>query len=170
MAQRIKAVPDTLKEWLKYNHVTGDLIWKKGRGKAKTGAVAGTLIDHGYLQLRFDHVNYRCHRICWWLHYGKQPYILDHANNNKTDNRITNLQEVTDQENLILARIRNGKGVFWCNNKTFTKGGFWRATWNTEILYQGPDEQEARQVRAAKEQQWMAENPHIRMEKHELHT
>jgi hypothetical protein len=86
------------------------------------------------------------------------------VNNNKSDNRITNLQEVTDQENLILARIRNGKGVFWCNNKTFTKGGFWRATWNTEILYQGPDEQEARQVRAAREQRWLDENPHIRME------
>ena len=164
MPQRIKGMPTTLREWLKYQPETGDLIWKKGRGQVKTGAVAGTLLEHGYLQLGFEGVYYRCHRICWFLYYGKQPYIIDHVNNNKKDNRISNLQEVTDQENLLLARIRKGKGVFWCNVKDHKAGGFWRATWNTEILYQGLDEQEAQQARAAREQRWLDDNPHIRME------
>ena len=110
MPQKIKEVPEEIRGWLEYNPHTGDLIWLKGRGKAKTGSVAGTLLK-GYLQLRFEKVNYRCHRVAWFLHYGEQPYILDHVNNVKSDNRIVNLQEVTDQENLILARIRSGKGV-----------------------------------------------------------
>jgi hypothetical protein len=164
MPQRIKEVPEEIREWLEYNPHTGDLIWLKSRGKAKAGAAAGTLINHGYLQLRFMEVNYRCHRVAWFLHHGVQPYILDHVNNVKTDNRLANLQEVTDQENLILARIRNGKGVCWCNDKSHKAGGFYRATWGTEIMYQGLNEQKARRIRHAREQGWLEENPHIRME------
>jgi hypothetical protein len=163
MPQRIKEVPEEIREWLEYNPHTGDLIWLKDRGPIKAGAVAGTLLK-GYLQTRFDKVNYRCHRVAWFLHYGVQPYILDHVNNVKTDNRIVNLQEVTDQENLILARIRNGKGVCWCNDKSHKAGGFYRATWGTEIMYQGLNEQKARRIRHAREQGWLEENPHIRME------
>jgi len=163
MTQRIKAIPEHIGEWLEYRSDTGDLIWLKDRGPIKAGAVAGTKLK-GYLQLRFEKVNYRCHRVCWLLHTGEQPYILDHVNGRKTDNRITNLQEVTDQENLILARIRNGKGVCWCNDKSHRAGGFYRATWGTEILYQGTNQLKARRVRAEREQKWLDENPHIRME------
>ena len=164
MPQRIKAVPEEIREWLSYDEKTGHLTWLKGRGKAKTGSTAGTLMDNGYLSLRFKEVFYRCHRVGWFLHYGKQPYILDHVNDIKSDNRLSNLQEVTDQENLILARIRKGAGVCWCNDKSHKAGGFYRATWGTEILYQGLNEQIARRTRAAREQQWLEENPHIRME------
>ena len=163
MPQRIKAIPEHIGEWLEDRADTGDLIWLKGKGSIKAGAVAGTNLK-GYLQMRFEKVLYRCHRVCWFLHTGEQPYILDHVNGMKSDNRITNLQEVTDQENLILARIRNGKGVCWCNDKSHRAGGFYRATWGTEILYQGTNQLKARRVRAEREQEWLDENPHIRME------
>ena len=42
------------------------------------------------------------HRIIWNIHYGKIPdgMIIDHINNDSLDNRIENLQCITQSENI----------------------------------------------------------------------
>ena len=47
------------------------------------------------------------HRLVWFYIHGKWPEMeLDHINNNKRDNRIENLREVTRGENMIEPNVR----------------------------------------------------------------
>lgn len=40
------------------------------------------------------------HRIVWVLCYGRFPKVIDHVNGDEKDNRLENLREVTQRENL----------------------------------------------------------------------
>ena len=160
----MKRIPEEIREWISHNPQTGDMTWLKRKGKARAGATVGTINKLGYVQMRFNSVIYRGHRVAYWLYHGVEPEIVDHINEVKDDNRIDNLQSLTDNENRQLTRIRSGThGVCWCIDKTHTAGGFYRATWGTEIVYQGTSKHLARAARVAKEQQWLDENPHIRV-------
>jgi hypothetical protein len=161
----MKRIPEEIREWIRYDHTTGKMYWLKSKGKARAGAEVGTINALGYVQMRFNCVIYRGHRVAYWLYHGVEPDVVDHINEIKHDNRIANLQSLTDDENRQLTRIRSGKhGVCWCKDKTHKTGGYYRATWGTEILYQGMNQYAARQARRAAEQNWLAENPHIRIE------
>ena len=161
----MKRIPEEIREWIGYDSATGKMQWLKRKGKARAGAEVGTINLHGYVQMRFNGVIYRGHRVAYWLHHGVEPDVVDHINEVKSDNRITNLQSLTDNENRQLTRIRSGThGVCWCVDSTHKAGGFYRATWGTEIVYQGTSRHLARAARTAKEQEWLSNNPHIRME------
>ena len=161
----MKRIPEEIREWIRYDHDTGKMYWLKRKGKARAGAEVGTVNSHGYVQMRFNSVIYRGHRVAYWLYHGTEPDVVDHINEVKSDNRITNLQSLTDNENRQLTRIRSGShGVCWCVDKSHKADGFYRATWGTEIPYQGTNQYAARQARRAAEQKWLDENPHIRME------
>lgn len=55
------------------------------------------------------------YRLVWLYHYGKFPpkgFQIDHKNNDKTNDRITNLQQLTARENLLKAvdyRMHRGR-------------------------------------------------------------
>lgn len=120
------------KECFDYNPDTGILTWKerprhhfptehgwKVVNGARTGFVAGSLNDKGYLDVRINGRLLRTHRIIWIMHYGAWPVeFIDHINGIKTDNRICNLREATLTENNrnsgISSRNTSGvKGVRW---------------------------------------------------------
>lgn len=60
----------------------------------------------------------RGHRLSWFLHYGTLPInCLDHIDGNKSNNKIDNLRDVTNQENQW--NRTTAKGYTWHkkNNK-----------------------------------------------------
>ena len=91
------AMESKICEFLEYNPLTGDLIWKaKAAYQTVIGANAGGINGEGYIGVWIGGVNFLAHRIAWFLYYGEWPEEeIDHRNRIKTDNRITNLRDVT---------------------------------------------------------------------------
>lgn len=96
--------PAKLQDVLAYCPKTGKLTWKP-RGhpqwdgqNANSEALAS--VFRGYKRGKVFGVNHRAHRVAWALYYGEWPKgQIDHINGNRSDNRIENLREVTNQEN-----------------------------------------------------------------------
>jgi len=86
--------------------------------KTKVGDVAGRIGKRGYKYLNFYGKKYYVHRVIWLMHYGTLPKILDHIDGNPLNNRIENLRERTDSQNLCNSKIKSNntsgvKGVYW---------------------------------------------------------
>jgi hypothetical protein len=109
-----------LKELLRYNVSTGKFFWKVFRPRVKPGQITAQALDRwGYHVISVNRRKYKAHRLAWLYVYGVFPAKdLDHKNRIKTDNRISNLREVTATEN-----ARN-KGL---NKKN--KSGFVGVSW-----------------------------------------
>ena len=93
------------------------LVWKYDRGtKNKTGKKAGCQTDD-YYRVEISGNNYSCHRIVYALIHGRcsGKKTINHINNNSLDNRIENLEEVTQSLNNKRKSTsgKNAKGVFW---------------------------------------------------------
>ena len=102
----------------------GKLYWRKKVGrKVVVGAEAGTLRKtDGYRQIMVGKRIYRTHRLVYLYHYGYVPDILDHINQDVSDNRVENLRPATRTENAYNCKLRPDntsgvKGVTWCKNK-----------------------------------------------------
>lgn len=98
-----KSLPsqDYLNSILEYRN--GFLYWKIYRAskKIKPGDKAGCINNKGYYQLSLDNKTYRQHNIIWKMFTGNDPKEqIDHINHDKTDNRIENLREVSNEENM----------------------------------------------------------------------
>lgn len=112
---------------LDYNPETGQFVWKliglrkKNAGRKKVGDAAGCIDERGYVVFRFDKKKYYGHQIAWLITHGyipKRPFVLDHVNRNKSDNRISNLRLADRSQNVQnVARRKNNtsghRGVSW---------------------------------------------------------
>lgn len=100
---------------LSYDKDTGSLVWKDGRNKGK---VQGTK-DGGYIRVTLQNRDYYQHRLIWAMYHGYWPTkIIDHRDRNKSNNRIDNLREVSEQKNITNVGLRSTntsgvKGVSW---------------------------------------------------------
>lgn len=108
-----KLTKDFLNEHYSFCDKSGLLFHKKKvsvYSNVKIGSLAGGEMN-GYRVLRIKGGQYRQHILIWFLHYGKWPMsYLDHINGNRSDNRISNLREVTMRQNIQNQKIhRNGK-------------------------------------------------------------
>jgi len=94
-----------------YNEHTGVLIWKHreadmfpdGRKRNIFNAkfankVAGTP-HNGYLRLRIGGSLHLVHRIIWMMSYGEWPDNIDHVDHDRSNNKLSNLRNVTKSEN-----------------------------------------------------------------------
>ena len=118
---------------LRYEPETGLLFWKeklpahgetkrqvsyRGRwNKRFSGQETGYEYRDGrtsYKQVNINNKNYLAHRLAWLIYYKEWPKKnIDHINGNGIDNRIKNLRDASQQENLRNARMQsnNSSGV-----------------------------------------------------------
>lgn len=130
MSEQIIARPELtaekLRELLHYDQETGIFTWKVSTSnRVKVGDVAGCPDGHGYLLISVQSRLYKAHRLAWLYVSGTWPTDqIDHINRNKTDNRITNLRDVTQKQNLQNKSKRSDNtsgypGVSW--HKSYSK-------------------------------------------------
>lgn len=88
-----------------YDPETGAFFHSVDRGRSQRYK-AGDVIDnvpnntHGYIVLWAGKRAYLAHRIAWFLQTGIWPSDIDHLDHNRTNNRFSNLREVSHQENM----------------------------------------------------------------------
>lgn len=72
----------------------------------KDRPLKGGLDSLGYPTTSIDGVPYRIHRIVFILVHGYLPAYVDHIDQDKTNNNISNLREVTNAENCRNTKLR----------------------------------------------------------------
>lgn len=104
-----------VREWLHYEEDTGFLFWKKSsnHGTRKVGRRAGRSVCNGYFVIKLMGKSFRVHRIIFLIKEGRFPYIIDHINRDRGDNRWSNLREVNNRENCFNRTLskRNKTGI-----------------------------------------------------------
>lgn len=110
---------DLLREYLEYRE-DGHLWWVKNRVKGpKTVGKRFGCINYGYVKGKIFQRGYTEHTLIWLYHYGVWPKDqIDHINGNRSDNRLENLREATNQQNQFNTGGRRNststyKGVSW---------------------------------------------------------
>jgi len=101
---RLEKINLALKKGITYDHLNGKVYGVKGGAFVKK--------VNGYISLCLWHEGKRhylyAHQFAFYVMYEKIPNCIDHINRIKTDNRISNLREVTKQENAF--NMKNVKG------------------------------------------------------------
>lgn len=89
-----------LSSLFKYDPKTGHLIRRVTRSaNAKAGDVVGSLDGRGYLHVNILNRFVRVHRIVFFLRWRWAPSEVDHRDNDKLNNRISNLRAATRRQN-----------------------------------------------------------------------
>jgi len=90
-----------IKEYLSYDPKTGLFTWlKKSSGKTILGSTAGRINRlSGRIQIKYKKKIYSAHRLAWYFYYGDWPSLIDHKNQNPSDNKISNLRILSNSEN-----------------------------------------------------------------------
>jgi hypothetical protein len=107
-----------------YDPSTGNIYGSSGKliiNKSGRGYIYPTIWFERKIHQFFGHT------FAWYVTYGKMPDSqIDHINGIKDDNRISNLRDVTNQQNHF--------------NKTKSKGYYWREDskkWQSQIGIDG---------------------------------
>lgn len=121
---------------VRYEPDTGDIYWlpKAGLNKREeafnkrfANKRATSKSGNGYLQIGFaidgKYVKAVPHRFAWFFVYGVVPSgVIDHIDGNKTNNKISNLRDVTQRLNMRnqIQRSNNSsgvRGIHWSKTK-----------------------------------------------------
>jgi hypothetical protein len=120
MAKRDLITQEFVKECFNYSPETGVLTRaKRTSNRVNVGDVSGYKNHHGYLMVQVGGVLCSVHRVAWMYVNGVWPSgHLDHINRDRTDNKISNLRDVTPAENQHNSRIPKNNtsghiGVNW---------------------------------------------------------
>lgn len=127
----IKVLPsrNLVHELLDYDPTTGIFVWKSRPREMFSEAKSFRLWNHryarkttgciefkGYLVVIIGGRSYKAHRLAWLYVYGEPvPNIIDHIDQDRSNNRIDNLRSASNSQNMINA----GR---WPNNGTGVKG------------------------------------------------
>jgi hypothetical protein len=97
-----------LNDLLDYDPDTGIFTWKKyRRGTAGAGSIAGSLQNKGYIHIGVNGKPRLAHRLAYKMYYGSDPVgMLDHIDMDRSNNRISNLRDATNAQNMINTRVQ----------------------------------------------------------------
>ena len=134
MSNRITA--ERARELLEYSAETGVFRWRVNRqGGICSGSVAGGKKPDGYIYIGVDGVKFLAHRLAWLYVHGKWPREhIDHINGVRDDNRLSNLREASNSENMQNQRRAQA------NNANGLLGVSWdekRKRWQAQIKANG---------------------------------
>lgn len=116
---------ERLREMMSYDPETGVFT----RLETDDAMPAGTTHATGYIDIRVDGFKYRAHRLAWLYMTGSFPSgVIDHLDGVKTNNRWSNLRDVTQFVNMQNQRLpRAGSKSGWLG-VTAARGGKWLAS------------------------------------------
>lgn len=137
MAKVDSITVDMLRETLEYDPKTGVFTWKKRCvlwfkddrsmkiwNTKYSGKETFTSNDGGgYNMSSIKGIKVKAHRAAWAIHYGEWPReFIDHINLDPSDNRIVNLRQASNSENMRNSGLRSNntsgaRGVYWCSEK-----------------------------------------------------
>jgi hypothetical protein len=115
---------NTVKETVCAEHILTNYKYDPDTGIiTKNNVPVGWKHPKGYYQLTFKLnkklYTFKYHRIAWFLHYGVFPKsLIDHADGDATNNKINNLRDCSNSENLCNRSKQK-------NNKSGYKNVFW---------------------------------------------
>ena len=94
-------------------------IYKDGNLlRATNRKPVGTLLNTGYTHVGFKNNVYLIHRIIYIMHHGDIPenMVVDHKDNDKTNNLISNLQAISQNNNVKKQKLheQNKSGYRGC--------------------------------------------------------
>ena len=102
-----------------FTYRDGNLYWRVSLNRSiKIGSKAGSLKRIGYYKIGINGKTYLNHRLIYLYHYGFIPKQIDHIDNNKLNNKIENLREITNSQNHMNQKSHKNsaskyKGVSW---------------------------------------------------------
>jgi hypothetical protein len=111
---------ERLKELVSYDQKTGIFTCNLVRHQShEIGGELGYDTGRGYVRIKLDGSKYMAHRLAWLYVYGTWPAdLLDHIDGDRKNNRIENLREASNSENLRNRpenknNTSGHKGVYW---------------------------------------------------------
>lgn len=101
------------KEYLneRFTYLDGELYWKVVySNRLKVGQLAGDKDGRGYRRVMLVKTHYKMHILIWIMHFGEIPdgLIVDHIDQNISNNRIENLRILTKSQNNLNSDKRTG--------------------------------------------------------------
>lgn len=91
---------ERLRILVNYCEQTGVFRWSESAHKPLIGKIAGNPNSNGYIKFSIGGRTYMAHRLAWLYVYGKWPTnTIDHMDGDRTNNRISNLRDVTQLVN-----------------------------------------------------------------------
>lgn len=146
MAKRELPSPDLLRQLLEYDPETGALTWRwrdraifpNGRGyESWNSQYSGKRADDGpsngmagYRGVLIFNRRYSAHRVAWAVATGEWPaHQIDHINGDRRDNRLCNLRDVPQLENMRNTALhgRNKTGVSGVQKRPRAGADKWRS-------------------------------------------
>jgi hypothetical protein len=120
---------EQVRELFDYSAETGQLLWRnpKPNRYVKAGDVAGTPDRYGYVVINLKGKLHRAHRLVWFREFGVWPSgDIDHIDGNRSNNRLSNLRDVTRTVNLqnrrsalaksgLLGAYFHASSGLWCS-------------------------------------------------------
>lgn len=82
-----------------FRYEDGHLFWKVRPGGGHIGDEAGSTDTQGYHQIGYQYKLYKRHRIIYAMFTGEWPKLIDHIDQNKSNDRIENLRPSTEIAN-----------------------------------------------------------------------
>ena len=123
----------TVKEWFTYKD--GKLFWAKSpKYDILIGSEAGYTRSDGYIVVGFKGRTYLLHRVIFLMFNGYLPELVDHRDQDHTNNRKENLREATKRENVYNTR------KLWGHNTSGVRGVSWdskKQKWAVRFKHEG---------------------------------